>query len=1318
MLRRFFGIDSGFRLVPLLSVCLLLLKITTSHAAITCNPQSGVTTIGLEWVAKQCIPDGMNYGTTIYYENNALQCQSGAVGLFAWYGDDQTTPAAIANYYASIGYRVIINREGSHIVAVDSRYTGLIDGKSMSSYAAGAVNFDVFTSALYPTNPVPDCKGGDANRPPMEQCGNSTVNMETGRLSHGQELFATRSSQPLALNVSLYYRSIQFAPSTIGNGWSHSYETALSAGTGYNMVLWINGARRIYSKFSSSATAPFISPKGDFSTLVKNADNTWTITEKDGTTRNFDTTGAATSIVDRNGNTLTFGYTNGKLSTVTDPNGRSATFAYDGNGKLSTITDPGGKVYTLVYTGGNLTSVTNPDTGQWVYTYGTNGLMATKTDPENNGVTYNYDTSNRLTSTTDPVGKSRSYGFAAPVASTGKIPDPYTVQWVQPKQIVFTEKDGNNWTYVYDTLTETIKSKTDPLNNTTSYTYDSQGNMLTKTEPGIGTTTYTYDAKGNILTLNDPLNQTTTYTYNGFSQILTITGAPGNTTNTYDTKGNLLTNTDPSGALTQYGYDTKGNLTTITDARNKVTTLAYDAATNNLTSITLPSTAVIQFTYDANGNILTMTDAANKVTTYTYDSRNRLATVTDPLNHVTTYTYDKNGNPATQTDANNKVTTYTYDFQGQLTSVKDALNNITSFTYGIAGCPACTGVDQLTGLTDAKTQQTSWTYDKLGRLTSEADPLAKTTSFAYGATPSPSSKTDANNTTTNYTYDNLQRLTTKTYPDSSTESYTYDSRNNILTATNANISYTFTYDGANRIKTATDNRGYVINYDYDNNGNRTKLTLQPGTADERIINYTYDDASRLATMTTPAGLFTLGYDLNNRRTSLAYPNQITATYTYDDSGWLTNLTHTRSDSSIVTSAGYTLDNIGNRTAKSGTSSETYAYDNIYRILQAVTPRGMENFTYDAVGNRLTGPGPRDTGYQHDAANRMTKGRQYSYTYDNNGNQITRTTANPDKNWTLTWDYENRLTKMERVKGTEKRTVTFKYDPFDRRIEKKLVTIIDGITKTTTTTYVYDNEDIAIEIVNDGTTTTTTRYIHGPSTDEPLAIERNSQFSFYHADGLGTVTAITDSNRNVVQSYTYDSFGNSRPTTSLQNSYQFTSRERDPETGLYYYRARYYDPVDGRFISKDPASIEGGDVNLFGYVQQNPTNFRDPSGKFIQAIVVFCEVNPMACASAAAATAAAVGAIFKNPPQLPPPGGGGDGGGKTCSLDDMKKNPPTHPDYKPPKNFDGKKRRNPNGPGTGWPDKNGDVWVPSDHNGTHAPHYDVESPGGGYKTKYP
>ncbi len=103
---------------------------------------------------------------------------------------------------------------------------------------------------------------------------------------------------------------------------------------------------------------------------------------------------------------------------------------------------------------------------------------------------------------------------------------------------------------------------------------------------------------------------------------------------------------------------------------------------------------------------------------------------------------------------------------------------------------------------------------------------------------------------------------------------------------------------------------------------------------------------------------------------------------------------------------------------------------------------------------------------------MTSGRVLQYQYNNSGNQTTRIVPNAtDKSWSQEWDYENRLVKVEKTKGAEKRTVTFKYDPFGRRIEKKLTTIISDVTKTSTWTYIYDNDNIALEIYTDPTGTT-------------------------------------------------------------------------------------------------------------------------------------------------------------------------------------------------------------------------------------------------------
>ncbi len=276
------------------------------------------------------------------------------------------------------------------------------------------------------------------------------------------------------------------------------------------------------------------------------------------------------------------------------------------------------------------------------------------------------------------------------------------------------------------------------------------------------------------------------------------------------------------------------------------------------------------------------------------------------------------------------------------------------------------------------------------------------------------------------------------------------------------------------------------------------------------------------------------------------------------------------------------------------------------------------FTYDAVGNRLTGP-------VYSKANTFLQSD--SYDYDNRIVSATKqVTGNPNAD-----------------------TVTFKYDPFGRRIEKNVATFESGIPTTYKYTYVYDNEDIILEVLertqNGNTTTTTTAYTHGPGIDEPLSLTRDGQTWYYHADGLGSITSITDSAQAVVNRYAYDSFGSPKSAETIRNAYAYTGREYDSETGLYYYRARYYDPEAGRFVSKDPIGFAGGDVNVYGYVDSvgkpltetnlylyanaNPVTYTDPLGLFpVVPAIAACLSNP-SCARALMAGIAATAVGIQN-----------------------------------------------------------------------------------------
>ncbi len=155
----------------------------------------------------------------------------------------------------------------------------------------------------------------------------------------------------------------------------------------------------------------------------------------------------------------------------------------------------------------------------------------------------------------------------------------------------------------------------------------------------------------------------------------------------------------------------------------------------------------------------------------------------------------------------------------------------------------------------------------------------------------------------------------------------------------------------------------------------------------------------------------------------------------------------------------------------------------------------------------------------------------------------------------------------------------------------------------TTRYIYDQEDIVLEF--DGTNKLLARYTHGPGIDDPMMMERDvngngafesSERYVYHADGLGSVTEITDPNGITVVSYLYDSFGKlMQGGTGLLNPYTYTAREYDSESGLMHYRARTYDPRIGRFLQEDPVGLAGGDINFYAYAKNNPVNYTDPYG---------------------------------------------------------------------------------------------------------------------------
>ena len=1031
----------------------------------------------------------------------------------------------------------------------------------------------------------PDCKAN--------ACGESTFNVISGSVNHDQELFEAAGG-PLPTKFSIYYESkdqFDIAPTKgspeiakfpLGQGWTHSYDITLYTNPGSKAKILRGGG--LSKRFYAPSGTTFVSQPGDTSILVKNSDSSYSITHRDGLKYNFTSNGYLTSIVDRYSNAVALDRSvAGKLK-ITDPAGRVTVLGYDSYGeRITTVTDPEGAIFNLEYNSlGLLSKVMYPapaageERPTWSYTYNNSRLLQTKTDPEEQTVTYSYGDDRKVTLAVDPEGIINPSGhskslFFDPATSTTSV----------------TEKDGHAWQYTVDSANGLVMGKTDPDGNSIRYTYDSADRVLTQTTPvdtGISyIKKFQYDAGGNITDVqgharrdgsppvDEPVdlhlgftydlanfdritsytdylaNQTVTMTYDqdGSYHRTRTTGPFGTVTTRQHANGNIHDVAYPDGASRTYGYTSSGILQSVTDNHNIKTEFS------DFTARGLPQTVKI---FDSTG-------AVKYTSTYTYDALGRLkskAVIGTSDNYVTTYGYDRMGNVAQTTDANGNPTTVAFNYKGLPRQITDALGEVTGLEYVSA--------ENLSALTDANDNRTEFSYTPRGLLAKETPPVGAP--IRYGYNPAGKVTKKINDTTNEvliaYSYDPQGRLTGRSFLDGTSDSFTYDAASRLSTAGNQNISYTFVYDGYGRLQSQTDNSGNVVAYGYDVAGRRTSLTVN----NSHTVTYGYT-ADKLASITSSlAGAFGYGYDSLGRRGSITYPNGISGTYTYnaDQPGWLAGISYVGTGDTIYSVSYPTFDKVGNRMAKNERSLTTYGYDAVYRLLNSAAG---EVFTYDGTGNRLSDAAKL---YTITAGNVMAAAGATSYTYDSYGNTLTA------GQWTYGWNSAGQMASA--INGNT--VVGYAYDPFGRRISKT----VNGAV----ISYVYDGQDIAA-MVSEGNTT---HFVHGPGVDEHLALVQGAPY-FYHVDGLGSITKITDSGQNVVQAYSYTSFGTPTPSTGFQQPFGFTGREYDPETGHHYYRSRTYNTDTGRFLRRDSLGFAGGDVVLTNYVGGNPVNFVDPNG---------------------------------------------------------------------------------------------------------------------------
>ncbi|MEG3916398.1 Calx-beta domain-containing protein [Microcoleus sp. w2-18bC1] len=722
-----------------------------------------------------------------------------------------------------------------------------------------------------------------------------------------------------------------------------------------------------------------------------------------------------------------------------------------------------------------------------------------------------------------------------------------------------------------------------------------------------GKLNYVEDTNGNRITLqytNDLLaklvhtnGDSLTLAYNDRKRISEITDSTGQlTTYSYDTSGeHLLSVKSPEGTTT-YSYDTgdiaakKHSLLSVSSDLDYQRSFEYDDRGRLTEEFSNEQSQSLTYSYDSVGGV-TVTDSTGASQTLLLDDRSNPGQIRGVNNQNLLFRYDADGNLIGATLPNGGKTAYGYDKSGNLTKQTNLLSQDVKFTYDAT-------FDRLTGFTDPKGNGVNYTYDPKGNPTKFAYPDGSNQQFSVDALGNITSAIDRRGNTIQYTYDKDGLLTEKQSADDSKVSYSYDTNGNLTTVTDGTGTITMQYDAANQLTNIKYPTGRSLSYTYNADGQRTKLVSEDGYT----VNYSYDPAGSLKTLTNATEEKIIGYDYDSagRLIKETNGNGTYTSYEYDLQSQLTGLINYQADNTVNSKFEYAYDNLGRRTSMTTLEGTfQYGYDATGQLTSVVTPTNRTiKYQYDAAGNRtrVTDNGT-NTNYTSNNLNEYTKVGNAVYTYDKDGNLISKTEG--EKTSTYTYNAENRLTKVV----TTPDTWEYEYDGLGNRV----ATVFNG----QRTEYLLDPTGLGNIVGEYKGSTLVANYTHGIGL---VSRVNGSSSNYYDADALGSTVGLTANDGSYVNRYSYLPFGEDlTKVEGVANPFEYVGQwgVMDEGNGLDFMRSRFYDSGLGRFTAVDPIGINAGDTNFYRYVFNNPTQYNDPSGEtpfFVAARTLFVEAR--------------------------------------------------------------------------------------------------------------